>query len=345
MRFYVERTLRAVFTIWAALTLTFALIRFMPGGPVEKMRGEISRNNPFLTEQQIQSRLQDRLARLNINLEKPMHEQYVDYMVGFVQGNLGYSIEESRPVADIVGEALPWTLLVMVTATVLVFIIAIVWGALVAYYEGGIFDTVSSSVSILTSAVPFYVMAFALLLVFSFDMGLFPSQGRMPPLQDDRFIVGSLPAGPDFWIAAFQHAALPIASVVLTQAGLQTLAMRGNSIQVLGEDFVRVARLRGLADRRIATRYVARNAILPLYTGFLTLIGFNLGASIILEQVFRYRGLGWYMFQGLESRDYALVMGTFLVYTVALVLAVYIADLTYSKIDPRVKQGDASEAY
>jgi peptide/nickel transport system permease protein len=121
--------------------------------------------------------------------------------------------------------------------------------------------------------------------------------------------------------------------------------MRGNSIRVLGEDYVRVARLRGLSDRRISTRYVARNAILPMYTGFLMLIGYNLGGSIILEQVFSYRGMGWYMFDALENADYSLMMGTFMVYAVALVLAVFIADLTYSKVDPRVKTGDSSEAY
>jgi peptide/nickel transport system permease protein len=114
---------------------------------------------------------------------------------------------------------------------------------------------------------------------------------------------------------------------------------------VRGEDFVRVARLRGLSDRRIATRYVARNAILPMYTGFLTLIAFSIGGSIILEQVFSYPGVGREMFQALQNRDYPLMMGIFLVITIAVVLSVYIADLTYGMIDPRVSSGDSSEAY
>ena len=144
---------------------------------------------------------------------------------------------------------------------------------------------------------------------------------------------------------ALYHAFLPIVSLVISGAGLQALAMRGSSIQVLGEDYVRVARLRGLPDRRISVWYVGRNAILPMYTGFLTLIGFNLGGSVILEQIFTYPGVGYYLFQGLQNRDYPLMMGIFLVITTALVLSVFIADLSYGMIDPRVKSGDSSEAY
>jgi peptide/nickel transport system permease protein len=339
MRFYIERTLRAIFTIWMAMTITFGLIRLIPSGPIEQMRVQIVRTNPQLTPAQVQSRLQDRADRLGLDLDAPLHQQYVDYMFGLLQGDLGMSFQESEPVARVLGEAMPWTLFYVTTATVLVFAVAVIWGAILAYKEGSLFDSASSSVSILASTIPSYVLAFVLLLVFSYRLGWLPARGKTSPLMQADL------ASLTFLVDAFKHSLLLIASVFLTQVGLQVLAMRGNSIQILGEDYVRVARLRGLADRRIATRYVARNAILPLYTGFLTLIGFNLGASIVLEQVFRYQGLGWYMFLGLENRDYPLVMGTFLVYTLALVLAVFIADLTYSRIDPRVKQGDTSEAY
>lgn len=339
MRYHLERTARAVLTIWAAVTLTFALTRLLPGGPIEQIANQIKRNNPRMSQAQVESIVADRAAALNINVDAPVHVQYVEYVASLATGDLGMSLQEAEPVAAIVGEALPWTLFVMTTATVLVFAIAIVWGAIIAYREGGRLDSVSSSVSILASAVPFYVLAFVLILVFGYRLGWLPVSGRT-----SGGVTAELSLA--FVADALAHAALPILSVVLTQTGLQTLAMRGNSIQVLGQDYVQVARLRGLSDNRIATRYVARNAILPMYTGFLTLIGFNLGASIILEEVFNYRGLGFKMFQGLTvPRDYSLVMGTFLVYTVALVLAVYVADLTYGRIDPRVKQGEGREAY
>ncbi len=121
--------------------------------------------------------------------------------------------------------------------------------------------------------------------------------------------------------------------------------MRGNSIQVLGEDYVRVARLRGLPDRRIALRYVGRNAVLPLYTSLLISIGFMFGGSIILEILFQYRGIGFEMNEGIIYRDMPLMMGTFLVITFGVVIALWIGDATYGKLDPRIKSGDDSEAY
>jgi len=207
-----------------------------------------------------------------------------------------------------------------------------------AYREGSTFDMASSSVSILLGSMPFYVLAIGLVVVFSYKFQVLPARYRTSPGVEAGLSV-------TFVVDALRHAALPIASLVITGAGLQALAMRGNSISVLGEDYVRVARLRGLSDRRISTRYVARNAILPMYTGFLTLIGFYFGGSPILEEVFTYPGIGYYLFQALENRDYPLMMGIFLVITIALVLSVYIADLTYGKIDPRIRSGESSEAY
>lgn len=341
MRFLVKRTARALVTLWVALSLAFAIIRFLPGNPLDIYRGEMAMQCQSCTSEQLDQRVAEYAEQLGLNYEAPLHVQYLDYVLGIFQGDLGRSVsQDGQEVAKIVGEALPWTLFVMTTATVLVFAIAIVWGAVVAYKEGGLFDSVSSSISILSSAIPNYILAFFLILVLGYRLGWFPTQ-----FTTGRSVNWGETGRVTFLLDAMYHAILPIASVVLVQAGTWVLSMRGNSIQVLGEDYVRVARLRGLADRRIATRYVARNAILPMYTGFLTLIGYNLAASVILEQVFTYRGIGWYMFIGLEEGDYSLIMGTFIVYAVALVVAVWIADLTYSYIDPRVKSGGASEAY
>jgi peptide/nickel transport system permease protein len=338
MRFLAKRTARAIFTIWMGVTLTFVLVRLIPGGPVQQLYNNLQRTHPGWNQDQLQQAVQDRATRMNLYLDKPLWEQYLLYMRDMLQGNMGLSFQYTEPVAKIIGESLPWTLFYVTAATTLVFIIGVGWGSIMAYKEGSILDKSSSSLGIILSAMPSYVLAFALILVFGYQLELLPKQGKTSALMTASLSV-------EFALDALAHAILPMAAIVLSQAGLNTINMRGNSIQVLGEDYVRVARLRGLADRRIATRYVARNAVLPMYTTFLTLIGFNLGASIVLEQVFSYRGLGWYMFVGLDNRDYALVMGTFLVYTVALVVAVYIADLTYSKIDPRVSQGESSESY
>ncbi|ACV47316.1 MULTISPECIES: ABC transporter permease [Halomicrobium] len=335
MRYYAERVARSVLTVWAAVTLTFGILRLMPGGPLVQLRGQLSRRN--MSPEEIENQMAVYKERLNY-ADAPIHEQYITYVSSLLQGDFGESLKEGEPVLQLIGEALPWTVFVMTVATILIFAIAIVWGALTAYREGSTFDKVSSVAGVLLGSIPFYVFAFILLLFLAYENKFFPASGRMTPLTDVELTV-------DFIVDVLHHAALPIASVVVVQAGLQMLSMRGNSIQVLGEDYVRVARLRGLSDRRISTRYVARNAILPMYTGFLTLIGFNIGNSVILEQVFTYRGIGYVMFDALEVQDYSILMGVFLVFTIILVVAVLIADLTYSWVDPRVKSGDASEAY
>jgi peptide/nickel transport system permease protein len=331
--YYIRRAGRAIITIWLVMTLTFGMIRLLPGGPLTQLRGKLIRQG--YPPQQIEALIQ---TYQNINPDQPIYVQYFDYVISLLQGDLGQSFTYPRSVASIVGEALPWTIFIMVTATILIFLIAIIWGALMAYNEGSTFDLASSSASILLSSIPFYVLAIALVVVFGYKYGILPVRYRTAPGIEPGFTLR-------FVVDAIEHALLPIASVVISGAGLQALAMRGNSISVLGESFVRVARLRGLSDRRISVWYVGRNAILPMYTGFLTLIGFNLGGSVILEQIFTYPGIGYYLFQGLENRDYPLMMGIFLVITAALVISVFIADLTYGKIDPRVQSGESDESY
>lgn len=333
--YYLQRTARAVLTIWVVATITFGMIRLLPGGPMQQIRAELLRQ-PGVSASEVDARID---SYMSLAPTDPIHIQYIDYMTGLMQGDLGTSIIERTDVTEIIAETLPWTLFVVETAQILIFALGIFFGAVIAYKEGTKLDTISSAIGIILGSIPFYVLGI-LGIYFLANLG-----GFLPA----RYGFDSTVADPGFnlafMISVIKHAILPIGSLVLANAGLQMLAMRGNSIQVLGEDFVRVARLRGLSDRRIATRYVARNAILPLYTGFLTLLAFSIGGSVILEQIFSYPGVGRKMLEALQNRDYPLMMGIFLVITIAVVLSVYIADLTYGIIDPRVNTGDSSEAY
>ena len=330
--YYVRRTARVFVTIFLVTTLTFGLIRLLPGGPYSQLRVNLLRQGVPASE------VDARIATLqNIRPDAPLWRQYLDYLTAIAQGNLGQSISLETPVSHVIAEAIPWTVFVVVVSTVLVFAIGIVVGAIQAYWEGSRFDQFVSSVSILLMSIPFYVVAVLALYVFAYQWGWFPTAGTIGPDVGHQLSV-------PFLVSALEHAILPIFTYTLGATGAQALAMRGNSIQVLGKDYVRVARLRGLSDTRIATRYVARNAILPLYTGFLLLLGFRLGGTVILERIFAYHGLGYYLFSALKSKDYPLMMATFLVISIALVVGVYVADLTYSRIDPRISRGD-SDAY
>ena len=333
VNYYVRRTARVFVTIFLVASLTFGLVRLLPGGPFTLLRAQLLRQGVPADE------VDARIANLqNIRPDEPLWMQYIDYMTALVQGNLGESISLGEPVVSVLAKAAPWTVFVVLVSTILVFVVGIFLGSLQAYWEGSRFDQLVTGVSISMMSLPFYVVAVLLLYVFAYQFGWLPTAGTISNSVDRSLSV-------PFVVSALEHSILPIVSYTLGAAGGQALAMRGNSIQVLGNDYVQVARLRGLSDGRIATRYVARNAILPLYTGFLLLLGFRLGGTVILEQIFSYTGLGYYMITALNANDYPLMMGTFLVITVALVIGVFVADLTYSRIDPRISAGESDEAY
>lgn len=335
MNWFIKRIVQGLFTVFVVASLTFVLIRTMPGSPSQRLASQIREQQPQMSTREINAMVEQRIG---VDPDRPLHEAYIEYMLNLAQGNLGESINYQEPVADIIARALPWTAFVMTISLLLVFVLGIALGAVMAYREGSTFDVSSSVVAIFLSSVPYYVAAVVLIYVLAIQFSLFPLSGRYPSEADPGFNL-------EFVGGALYHAVLPAASFVITSWGGFALGMRGNSIQVLGQDYIRVAKLRGLTDRRIALRYVGRNAILPMWTSFLITIGFMFGASIILEEIFSYRGIGYYMFDSIDNRDYPVMMGTFLVITVSVVIAVLIADMTYGKIDPRVESGGDNEAY
>lgn len=324
-----------MFTLFVALSLSFFIIRLIPGGPFGALRAQMRGSaGGGLTQEQIQQ-LQ---ATINIAPNKPLHVQYVDYLVSVLGGDLGQSIWHNEPVADILFGALPWTLFLMITSLLIMFVIGISLGAYMAYREGEQFDVAASGTSITMNSTPYYVVALVLLTFVGYQLGWFPTRGR---------IGSDVTPGVNlaFYLSAINHAALPIISLVITGFGGWALRMRGNSIQVLGEDYLRVARLRGITEKRIVRRYVTRNAILPMYTNLMIALGTVFGGSIILEQIFSYPGIGYYMIRGIDHRDYPVVMGGFIIITTAMIVGITIADLTYGYIDPRVQEGESRETY
>lgn len=327
----IRRLGQALFTIWAVVTLTFVMIRVMPGNPLGSMRTQLIRQG--LSPSRVDALIE---TRLSIDPNASIGQAYIDYMAGFVQGDLGTSVYYNQPVLDILAQALPWTVFVLGWAILISYSLAIILGALMGYWEGGKLDVTLSTVAVVLGSIPFYVLALMMLIFLSYRFGWFPVGGRSPTGTTAGF---NWP----FISGIIYHAALPILSYVVI-SGLRALGMRGNSIRVLGSDYLRVARLRGLSDITISTQYVGRNAILPLYTSFLISVGRMFGGSVILEEVFSYRGLGYFMLRALYQRDYPLLMGCFTLITITVVLALVIADMTYPLIDPRAG-GASDESY
>ncbi|WP_248910636.1 ABC transporter permease subunit [Halocatena marina] len=331
-KWIVKRILQAVLTIFIVVNLAFVLVQKLPGGPLTYLRAQL-RGRPNMAQQ-----IELMKKYLNINPQLPLHERYINYMSSLVQGDLGFSLSTGSPVSEIIAEALPWTIFIMSISISLAFIVGISLGAIMAYKEGTRFDSSLSLGAIFTQSVPYYIFALVFVFYLGYYWGIFPTGGRYGEALEPGWTVA-------FLVSVLYHALLPILSIILTWAGGYALGMRGNSIQILGKDYLHVGRLRGLSSRRIALRYVGRNAILPMYTHLVLSIGAVFGGSVILEEIFRYQGIGFYLFKGIEARDYPLMMGTFMVIAIAVIVGIFIADLTYGLIDPRTGSEGERETY
>ncbi|WP_436911591.1 ABC transporter permease [Halosimplex marinum] len=337
MKYFVKRIGQSVFTVFAVVSFSFGLIRLLPGGPMDYLRAQImEQGGSNLSPEAINRRIE---AQSGINPDEPVYVQYVDYMLGLAQGDFGQSVWYGDPVASIIGPAIPWTVFLTASALFIAFTVGVSLGAVMAYKEGSTFDVGSTGVGLVLNSTPGYVVALLLVAYLGYRYQIFPTGGRYNSALDPAL------TNPEFLLSVLYHGAMPIASMAVVGFGGWALSMRGNAIRVLGEDYLRVARLRGLSTRRIALRYVARNAILPMYTGLMIAIGTVFGGAVIIENIFAYPGVGFYLIKAIGARDYPLMMGGFILITIAMVIGITIADLTYGILDPRARGGASRESY
>ena len=340
MGYYTERFAQAIITYIAACTLAFVLYRLMPGGPIEAMQAAliqdmIEQGEPVDVERVM------RLTELHtgIDPDQPIYLAYLEYVWGILRyGDFGRSIAYGQPVFDILFAAMPWSIFVSVYGLVLGFSVTILLGSLMAYKEGSKFDKGSTVFVLVLGSIPYYVAAIVMLSVLSFQWDLFPQGGRWDRRIDPGFT-------PQFMASIAYHGALPIMTGFIVGFGGGALGMRANSIRLLGSEYLHSARVRGISTTRITTRYIGRNAVLPIYTGLMIGIAGIFSSGVIMEWIFNYPGVGWYTFEALELRDYPLLMGAFLFFVGLTVIGILVADLTYGLIDPRAGTGADREQH
>jgi len=337
MSYLRNRLLQAFVTMYGIITIGFVAIRLMPGGPREYLLAQIQSNpqqyglDSDASPQEIQQALQQYVVTPP---EQPIWEGYIDYMQGVIfEFDFGYSyiVDPGAPVVPLIAEAAPWTILISSVSIVYGLFVGIILGSVMAYYEGSKFDMGMTTAMILNSAIPYYVAAVVFLYFFAYQFQWFPNGGRYDP---DTTPGLNWP----FIQGVYYHAALPCLSLIATGFGGGALGMRANSIRVIGSDYIHVARLRGLSAYKISTRYLARNAILPMYTGIVIGIGGILGGSVILESIFAYEGMGLLMLEATLARDFPLLTAALIFTTFLFVLGTLLADFTYALIDPRAEQ-------
>lgn len=326
MRYVLRRLGFFVLTLWAALTINFLIPRFMPGSPLDALRvrtrGKLS---PAALEQMLTS--------FGFRPNQNVFVQYTDYLKNMVTGQWGISIGGTlgEPVKTIVLHAMPWTLGLVGITTVIAFVIGSLIGVVAGWRRGGRLDSILPPVFVVTSALPYFWVGLLLILVFSvWTNGLLPSDFNYDnSLQPDWSFT--------FIGSVLQHAVLPAATILIASVGGWILTMRNNMITTLAEDYVRMGRAKGLSSWRVMTTYAGRNAFLPNLSGFAMSLGFVISGSILVEYVFNYPGLGYLLYNSVQNTDYPLMQVLFMLFTVAVLLALILCDFAIAWLDPRAR--------
>ena len=327
MRYLLRRGVMLLLTLWTAITLNFLLPRLMPGNPAEVMLAKF-KGKGSMSPQALHS-IQVMLGISNESLWK----QYLQYWNGIFHFHFGISYTFfPYSVAHMVLQALPWTLVLIGVTTVLSFVLGTLLGAWAAWRRGSTFDMAVTSIFTFTSSFPYFWFGLICVFFFAFVWHVFPLSGGYSANLTPGFnwsFIGS----------AVYYSILPAITILISSLGGWQLQMRNNMINALNEDYVVLARAKGLSERMLALGYAARNAILPNITGFAMSLGFVVSGAILVELVFAYPGIGDLLYNAVTNEDYPLMQAIFLMIVVAVVVANFAADVVNVILDPRARKG------
>ena len=313
MRLVLERFTHNALALLAVTTILFFMFRLMPGTPLAAFINE------NLNADQQQAMLEQ------FGLDKPLWQQYFIYLGNLLQGQMGLSFFQRRPVTTILLEVLPNSVILTLTSLIIAYIFGVLAGAWLAWKRGSWVERVAVPVVLATRAAPEFWIGMVLLAFLSFHLGWFPSGGASSPgmaYTSNWQRIASL----DY----IEHLALPV------------LLMRSNMLEVMHEEFVTMARMKGLSEWRIVIGHAARNALLPVVTAFALGVGLSMGGNVVIETVFSWPGIGRLLVQAVSVHDYPLAQGAFLMIALVLALMNFVADLLYMVLDPRVSHGRKS---
>jgi peptide/nickel transport system permease protein len=321
MRFVVRRLGLFLVTLWAALTINFLIPRLMPGNEATAVLAQFKGVNP--------AALHALEVEFGVNVDVNPLVAYLQYLGNCLTGQFG--LDSARvPVTTTIMRGLPWTLGLVGVTTVIAFALGTLLGILSAWRRGGRLDSVLSPLLFILTTFPIFFIAILLLFFFGVTLGWFP-------LSSNYSVGGTPELTIPFALDVLGHAFLPGLTLVITTSGGWIYTMRNNMVTTLSEDYVRMARAKGLSPWRVMLDYSARNAILPNLTGFAMQLGFILGGSILVEYTFSYPGLGYLFFRGTTTHDLPLQAALFLFYTLAVLVCVLVADFATAWLDPRTR--------
>ena len=314
-------------TVWLGLTLMFIIPRLAPGDPVAAMVSRLAAQAGRVEQSdQIIAAWRERFG-----LDAPLPVQYLRYLHNSFRFRLGYSMAYfPTTVEEMIFRAMPWTFGLLTLATLISFTIGILVGALLGWRPTPRLLRMTLPLTMCFTAIPAFMLGILLTYVFAFGLRLFPFAGAYA-----RGLAPELSW--EFAASVIHHGTLPACAVILTSMGHWAMGMRAMMIGNAGEDYMILAEAKGLRPARIFWMYGVRNAILPQVTSLALSIGAIAGGSIIVEYIFTYPGMGYLLYQGIVNNDYPLIQGIVFVLICGVAVAVFIIDLMYPLIDPRIR--------
>ena len=313
-----------VITLWAVVTLVFALPRTLPGDPLRRL--DDPESTTFVFDESVRQRV-----AAYYGLDRPLLAQYRSYVSGLLKGDFGWSISQNQSVSRLMSQRLPWTLLLTGGALAVSSAISFLAGVTAAWNRNKLGDRALIVVLSAARAIPEYAVAVGLLIAFTVTYKLFPQAGARTAFAE----YGSS------WEAVtdvLAHLALPLTALAAGLTANKFLIVRNTVIATLGEDYMLLARAKGLSRRLLKYRHSARNALLPFVTALGVQAAFAVGGSLLVETVFNYPGMGTLVDRAVTGRDYPLLQGIFVLLALVVLVANLLVELVYTRLDPRVVQ-------
>jgi len=328
-RYLIPRLIQYALVIWLGITVVFFIPRLTPNDPIMRMIGEMRARGSYMEPSAMDGIIRD-LTEM-YGLKGSWLDQYGAFWNRLFHGDFGVSyFQFPAPVSQLIGTALPWTLGLLLTTTALSWIAGNIIGGLAGYYSRKGWSRILDAVAMVIRPLPYYIFAFALLLLFAYAVRWFPITGG-----------ASLGAQPtftwDYIKDVLWHSFLPALSLVILGGAVNLQTMKLIVQNVNAENYVQYAKLGGVTEGRIVRKYIIRNALLPQITGLALSLGQIFSGALITEIVFGYPGLGTLLYRAIVNGDYNLIMGIAMFSIVGLTTAILIVDLTYPLLDPRVR--------
>ncbi len=317
--YIIMRVLQSIITVLAIATILFFLFRAAPGDPVDYM---IDPTFPPEVKEQVRARF---------GLDKPVSEQYVKYMWNLLQGDMGYSFFSQRPVTRVIADRVWNTLILALTSFLIAYPLGVFVGAILATKRNTAVDSGGITISLFFRSAPLFWTGMIFITIFSLKLGLFP-YARMREVGYEADNLFQTYFSLDF----LHHLILPALVAGLYLAALPMLLMRNSVLETLDEDYIELARAKGLKERVVLFRHAGRNAILPIVTAAAVYIGMALGGMVVIEVVFNWPGLGKTIVDAVTAKDYPLAQGAFIMLAIMVSFMNLVADLLYGYLDPRI---------